>query len=120
MVNHAAGPLGVEVWIYLVDREQVAVRALLRAGRPTPEPLSLDTPSRDAPTHGITDARDAGGAFLGLDRLVDMAERHSASGQPAAEVCRRLSHAVLDYQNGTLADDATLVLVDWLPGAGLP
>lgn len=69
-------------------------------------------------TDGITDARDAHGTFLGLDRLVGMAERHSASGLPVSEVCRRLSHAVLDYQDGTLADDATLVIVEWLPGSG--
>lgn len=111
----------------MLIRRGKAVSALDAAPRPPlgiPEPSTLahaDLQPRDRLlfyTDGITDARDAAGNFLGLDRLVDMAERHSASGLPAAEVCRRLSHTVLDYQDGTLADDATLVLVEWLPGTG--
>lgn len=72
-------------------------------------------------TDGITDARDADGVFLGLDRLVQMAEQHTATGLTVAEVCRRLARAVLHYQNGRLTDDATLMLLEWLPPAsGLP
>lgn len=67
-------------------------------------------------TDGITEARDAQGRFFGVDRLVDLAERHAASGLPAAETLRRLSHTVVDYQAGRLTDDATLVIVEWFGG----
>lgn len=68
-------------------------------------------------TDGIVDARDADGQFFGIDRLVDAAERHTASGLPAPETLRRLARAVVDHQEGTLQDDATLVIVDWHPGS---
>jgi len=29
---------------------------------------------------------------------------------------RRLNHAISEYQRGRLQDDATIVLVEWLPG----
>jgi hypothetical protein len=28
---------------------------------------------------------------------------------------RRLHHAISDYQHGTLIDDATIVMVEWMP-----
>jgi hypothetical protein len=71
-------------------------------------------------TDGITEARDDTGAFFGLDRLVDLAERHAASGLPVQEVLRRLMRAVLDHQRGTLDDDGTLMIVEWHPGRGSP
>ena len=64
-------------------------------------------------TDGITEARDQQGRQFGTQRLVEFAERSSASGLPPPETVRRLSHAVLDHQDGKLQDDATLVLVDW-------
>jgi hypothetical protein len=36
---------------------------------------------------------------------------------PTPEVLRRLSHAVLDHQNGVLQDDATLLLAEWSQAA---
>jgi hypothetical protein len=43
-VNEAVGPaLGLEITIYLADREQVALRALPGSGRPVPDPLPVDT-----------------------------------------------------------------------------
>lgn len=66
-------------------------------------------------TDGIVEARDAGGEFFGIDRLVDLAERHSASGLPVPETLRRLARAVIDHQDGTLHDDATLLIVEWHP-----
>lgn len=68
-------------------------------------------------TDGIVEARGLEGEFFGQQRLVDLAERHAASGMSAAEVLRRLSLAVLDYQRGKLDDDATLMIVEWTPGA---
>jgi hypothetical protein len=69
-------------------------------------------------TDGITEARDNQGQMFGLTRLLDMAERHSAGGLPPPETLRRLSHAVLEHQQGRLDDDATLMLVEWSPDAG--
>jgi serine phosphatase RsbU (regulator of sigma subunit) len=62
---------------------------------------------------GVTEARTGVGERFGVDRLVDLAERHAASGLPAPEVLRRLAHAVVDHQNGSPDDDATLLFVQW-------
>ncbi|SDM62117.1 PP2C family protein-serine/threonine phosphatase [Allokutzneria albata] len=64
-------------------------------------------------TDGVTEARDPDGVEFGIDRLVDLTERHEAAGLPAPETLRRITHAVLDHQQGTLQDDATLMLVEW-------
>jgi hypothetical protein len=69
-------------------------------------------------TDGITEARDAEGNLFGLPRLIEFAEREANAGLHAAEVARRLSHAVLDHQQGRLQDDATLMLIQWGPGIG--
>jgi sigma-B regulation protein RsbU (phosphoserine phosphatase) len=90
-------------------------------------PLGLPNPAQVAQEHlepgdrllfytdGITEARDVDGEFFGLTRLIDLAERHSAAGLPAPETLRRLSHAVLDHQQGRRHDDATLMIVEWSP-----
>ncbi|MCO1655450.1 PP2C family protein-serine/threonine phosphatase [Pseudonocardia humida] len=62
---------------------------------------------------GVTEARDAHGAFFGEDRLVELTERAAADRLPAPETLRRLAIAVLDHQDGRLQDDATLLLVEW-------
>lgn len=67
-------------------------------------------------TDGVTDARNRDGEFFGLERLVDLAERHAAGGLPPAETLRRLTREVLEHQEGTLVDDATLMIVEWHPG----
>jgi anti-anti-sigma factor len=107
-------------------RDGKVVASLDGAGR---TPLGLPNPAQVADQHlqpgdrllfytdGITEARDAAGRFFGLSRLLDLAERHSAAGLPAPETLRRLSHAVLDHQQGRLDDDATLVIVEWSPDA---
>jgi sigma-B regulation protein RsbU (phosphoserine phosphatase) len=69
-------------------------------------------------TDGAVEARDPEGNLFGVARLVDLAERHSASGRPAPETLRRLSHAVLDHQKGEAQDDTTMMLVEWAPGPG--
>ncbi|WP_086824938.1 PP2C family protein-serine/threonine phosphatase [Allokutzneria sp. NRRL B-24872] len=68
-------------------------------------------------TDGVTEARDHNGTEFGIDRLVDLTERHEAAGLPAPETLRRITHAVLDHQSGNLQDDATLMLVEWSTGA---
>ncbi|SCE73617.1 Serine phosphatase RsbU, regulator of sigma subunit [Micromonospora echinospora] len=65
-------------------------------------------------TDGIVEARSADGEPFGVDRLVDFAVRALADGLPAPETTRRLVHAILDYQNDELTDDATLLMARWL------
>ncbi|MFI6818648.1 PP2C family protein-serine/threonine phosphatase [Nonomuraea sp. NPDC050328] len=64
-------------------------------------------------TDGITEARSAGGREFGLSRFVDFIIRHTADGLAAPETLRRLVHGVLDYHDGLLQDDATVLLVEW-------
>jgi hypothetical protein len=68
-------------------------------------------------TDGVTEARDPHGAEFGLDRLIDLAERHHHDGLPAPETLRRIAHAVLAHQRGHLQDDATLLLLEWSANA---
>lgn len=67
-------------------------------------------------TDGITEARDASGAFFGLERLTDVLERSAAAALPAPETLRRASHAAMEHQNGILQDDATLLVAHWASG----
>jgi phosphoserine phosphatase RsbU/P len=108
-------------------REGRVVEALTADPRP---PLGMAHPSRVAGetlqpgdrllfySDGVTEARDAEGGFFGVDRLVDLAERQSASGLPAPEIMRRLIREVIDYSDGGPADDATLMLVEWRSRGG--
>jgi hypothetical protein len=68
-------------------------------------------------TDGITEARDSHGEEFGLHRLAELSEHHAAAGLPAPETLRRLSHAVIEHQQGPPRDDATLLLVEWSPAA---
>jgi phosphoserine phosphatase RsbU/P len=68
-------------------------------------------------TDGVVDARSAEGEAFGIERLVDLAERHDVDGLPAPESARRLTRAVLDHQPGPAVDDATLLLLEWSRGA---
>jgi hypothetical protein len=66
-------------------------------------------------TDGITEGRAADGSQFGAERLIDFIIRHSHDGTPAPEMIRRLHHAISDYQHGNLIDDATIVMVEWMP-----
>jgi hypothetical protein len=66
-------------------------------------------------TDGVIEGRSADGTPFGLDRLSDFIIRHSNDGISAPETMRRLNHAISEYQRGRLQDDATIVLVEWLP-----
>ena len=66
-------------------------------------------------TDGVIEGRSADGVPFGLERLSDFIIRHSNDGIPAPETMRRVNHAISDYQRGRLQDDATIVLVEWLP-----
>ncbi len=62
---------------------------------------------------GVIEARSPEGEFFGTDRLIEMLVREESNQQPPPETLRRLIIAVLDHQQGTLQDDATLLLLEW-------
>ncbi|MBB5628014.1 PP2C family protein-serine/threonine phosphatase [Sphaerisporangium krabiense] len=64
-------------------------------------------------TDGITEARSRHGQEFGLDRFVDFIIRHSADGLPINETLRRLVRGVLEYHEGRLQDDATVLVAEW-------
>ena len=66
-------------------------------------------------TDGVTEARDATGAWFGEERLVGLLTREVSGGQSPPETVRRLMHAVLDHQEGLLQDDASVLLAQWAP-----
>ncbi|MFL6051946.1 MAG: PP2C family protein-serine/threonine phosphatase [Actinoallomurus sp.] len=131
-------PTGRFTWIAcghpppLLIRGNKVIKELFRRPRlPLGLPQSRDGLSVDAPvpsvhteqlepgdrlllyTDGVVEARTADGTQFGVRRLGDFVIRHSAAGVPAPETLRRLNRALLDFQHGRLADDATTVLVEW-------
>jgi serine phosphatase RsbU (regulator of sigma subunit) len=62
---------------------------------------------------GCTEAATPSGEPFGEERLGDLLVREQTAGLALAETVRRLSHAVLDHAGGTLADDATILLVEY-------
>jgi serine phosphatase RsbU (regulator of sigma subunit) len=68
-------------------------------------------------TDGVTEGHPADGAPFGVRQLSDFIIRHGRAGTPAPEMMRQLNHAILEYQDGRLRDDATVVMVEWLPRA---
>ena len=64
---------------------------------------------------GVIEAGSPGGEQFGRDRLVDLTRRALADDQTMAETVRRLVRAVRAHRAGPLADDATLLFVDWHP-----
>ncbi|MBC6470143.1 serine/threonine-protein phosphatase [Actinomadura alba] len=67
-------------------------------------------------TDGVVEGRGADGRQFGLKRLSDFVIRNSARGMSAPETVRRLTHAVVDYQQGRLSDDSTILLLEWMSG----
>ncbi|MBC7373373.1 MAG: serine/threonine-protein phosphatase [Frankiales bacterium] len=64
-------------------------------------------------TDGVVEGRSPAGEEFGLEHLLDLLVRESASGLLAGEVLRRLVHNCLEFQGGQLRDDATLLLLEW-------
>ena len=64
-------------------------------------------------TDGVTDAHPPHGDLFGLSRLADLLERAAASEREPEELLRLLVQALLEYQQGDLRDDATLLLLRW-------
>jgi hypothetical protein len=69
-------------------------------------------------TDGITEARNRDGEHFGDTRLADFLHREAAAGHPPPETARRLIRAVLNHQDGTLQDDATVLLARWTTDPG--
>jgi len=66
-------------------------------------------------TDGVTEGRAADGSRFGIDLLSDFIIHHSHAGTPAPEMLRRLTRTITEYQHGRLSDDATIVLIEWMP-----
>jgi hypothetical protein len=66
-------------------------------------------------TDGVIEARSPDGELFGVPRLTDLMIRNLAAGFPASETMRRAVLALLQHQAGDLADDATMMLVQWRP-----
>ncbi|GIH24786.1 hypothetical protein Aph01nite_30960 [Acrocarpospora phusangensis] len=70
-------------------------------------------------TDGIVEAGAAQGREFGLTRFVDFIIKHTSAALPVPETLRRLIRSILDYHDGHLGDDATVLLAEWHgPGAG--
>jgi Stage II sporulation protein E (SpoIIE) len=66
-------------------------------------------------TDGIIEGRSADDQAFGVERLTEFFVRHDDSRIPAPETLRQLNRAIVDYQQGRLSDDATIVMVEWRP-----
>jgi len=64
-------------------------------------------------TDGVVEAHMPGGEQFGVERLADLIGQHAADELEPEEIVRRLVRAVLEHQDDHLADDATMVLVQW-------
>jgi hypothetical protein len=64
---------------------------------------------------GVTEARSPDGDFFGTARLVDLLVRNFAAGLPAPETTRRVIRSLLDHQEDQLADDASLLVLQYRP-----
>ncbi|MEA2843270.1 MAG: hypothetical protein QOJ69_941, partial [Actinomycetota bacterium] len=85
-------------------------------GEPTLAEVALEpTDSLLFFTDGIVEAASPDGERFGTDRLLDFTRRALADRQTLAETARRLVRAVRAHRAGPLADDATILFVDWHP-----
>jgi len=66
-------------------------------------------------TDGVIEAKRPGHEDFGIERLKEFLHTADAAGLAPAETLRRLSNAVVDFNDGVLQDDATTLLVQWRP-----
>jgi hypothetical protein len=66
-------------------------------------------------TDGITEARSSDRTFFGDDRLADFLVRASLEQLPVNETVRHLADNILDFADGGLRDDATMLLMEYRP-----
>lgn len=64
-------------------------------------------------TDGVVENRDSERREFGLDRFINFVTRHHAGNLTVHETLRRLVHAILDYHQGRLEDDATVLITEW-------
>jgi len=64
-------------------------------------------------TDGVVEAHLPGREQFGVERLTDLIGQHAADQLEPEEIIRRLVRAVLEHQDDRLADDATMVLIQW-------
>ncbi|MDQ6615369.1 MAG: serine/threonine-protein phosphatase [Actinomycetota bacterium] len=67
---------------------------------------------------GVIEARPTGGTQFGIDYLRQRLERHLADRLIPAELIRRIVKEVIAHRGGPLADDATVIMIEWLPDNG--
>ncbi len=65
---------------------------------------------------GVTEAHTSGGPQFGVDNLRDALEQYIGAGLVAPELLRRLARDLRSHRGSELADDATLVFLQWQPG----
>ena len=64
-------------------------------------------------TDGITEARNASKVMFGTSGLIEFLEREAALAASLPEIARTLCRTVLNWQNGVLTDDCTVLLMHW-------
>ncbi len=64
-------------------------------------------------TDGVTEARDRDGRDLGIERLIDLADRSASDLLRPERIVRHLVQSVRDHLGGDPVDDATVMLVRW-------
>ena len=64
-------------------------------------------------TDGVIEGRTPDGDLFGADRLADIITRHASEQLAPEAIARNLVQSVRDHQQHELADDATLLLVQW-------
>jgi Stage II sporulation protein E (SpoIIE) len=64
-------------------------------------------------TDGVTEAQGPESNPYGVERLSDLAARLAADRLPPEETVRRLVNSVMVHRSDDLADDATVVLLQW-------
>ena len=68
-------------------------------------------------TDGLTEARYASGAQLGVDGLIEFLRREASAKQQPPETLRRLRRALSSADGPMLRDDATVLVAHWQRGA---
>ena len=112
----------------LIRGQEVVREALVTAAEPplglgtmTGTPRRINTAALEPGdrvllyTDGVVEARGARRELFGLDRFAEFVIRATAAGESAPESLRRLIHALLDNQDSTLTDDATIMMIEWQP-----
>ena len=64
-------------------------------------------------TDGVIESRPVGGVQFGSDSLLARLITATTNEMNAAETVRQLANDVLTHVNGPLADDASLLLIDY-------